>query len=112
MGHCTKYGGCSSRNLLPAVGAVEVTILGVVVSVGVDEVGIDRCPAPIAEDPRCLAPERADRHRLELLHELHEVAVSGCRCRWRRRRGGTRRVSAGQTIARSDDFERVTRING
>ena len=39
-----------SRRVLPAVRAEEVTVGGVVVAVGVDEVGMDRASAPIAED--------------------------------------------------------------
>jgi hypothetical protein len=41
-------------------------MIGVVVTDRVDEVGIDRAPAPIAEDPRRFPPQRADRHLLEL----------------------------------------------
>ncbi|MHB8332170.1 MAG: hypothetical protein ACYDEA_08235 [Candidatus Dormibacteria bacterium] len=33
---------------------------------------MDRAPTPIAEDPRSLPPQRADR---QLLHELGEVGV-------------------------------------
>jgi hypothetical protein len=46
-----------------------------VVAVRVDEFGIDRAPAPIAEDPRHFPPQGAARHLLELLHELGEVGV-------------------------------------
>ena len=54
------------------------------VAVRVDEVGIDRGPAAVAEDPSGLPPQWPRRHQLELLHELNEVRVcvvvvrSGC----------------------------------
>jgi hypothetical protein len=54
---------------LPAIGVVEVGIVSVVVTVGVDEVSIDRAPAPIAEDPGRFAPQRAARYLLQLLGE-------------------------------------------
>lgn len=60
----------------PTIGAVEVAVVGAaVVRLWVDEVGVDRTPAAIAEDPRCLTPQRARCYQLELLHELGEVGM-------------------------------------
>ncbi|MCL5047579.1 MAG: PIN domain-containing protein [Firmicutes bacterium] len=76
---------CGERRLAcPAVGAEEVAVRGVVVTVGMDQVGIDRAPAAVAKHPRHLPPQRMWCQQLELLHELHEVGVccivvrSGC----------------------------------
>ena len=40
---------------MPAVGAEEVAVRGVVVTIRLDEVGTDRAPAAVAEDPGRLA---------------------------------------------------------
>jgi hypothetical protein len=62
---------------VPAVGAVEVAFVGVVMTVVVDKVGIDRAPAPVTEHPGRLTVEGPGCQQLELLHELDEVGVGG-----------------------------------
>lgn len=64
-----------SRSRLPTSRAVEVVVVGVVVSLGVDEVGVDRSPAPVAEDPGGLVLQRAGRQILDTTLKLSEVSV-------------------------------------
>jgi hypothetical protein len=63
------------NHLGPAVGAAEVALRGVVVTLQVDEVGIDRASAAVTKHPRHLSPERTWRQQLELSHELDEVGM-------------------------------------
>jgi hypothetical protein len=70
-------GGGSWADLPPAVGAVEVAVVGVVVAVRVDEVGVDRAPAAVTKDPSRFAPQGPGGHGLQLGDEPGEVGVGG-----------------------------------
>lgn len=62
---------------VPAVGAVEVAIVGVVVAVGVDQLTVHRAAAPVAENPGRLLPERPGRKVLDLAGQEQEFPVGG-----------------------------------
>lgn len=63
----------------PAVGAVEVAIVGVVTAVRMDEVGIDRSSIALAEHPGRLTPDWQDAnpnpHRCPVWHDNYVTPV-------------------------------------
>ena len=68
-----EQGAC--RWVLVEQAQPSLLALAAVVTIRVDEVGIDRALAPIAEDPGCFPPQWTGRHGLQLAHELGEVVV-------------------------------------
>ena len=59
----------------PALGAIEVAFIGVVVAVGTNEVGIDRASAAVAQHQSRIVPEGPGCDRLAKFDELDEVGV-------------------------------------